>query len=101
MKKTPFDHRSNEYDCLKNTKVKVSRMNFEFVTIICFSEAFSEICSTNDESEDLIPTIGLWFTLLLVLCFRLLLLFKFFIIALTNKHFYFKINYFSVNKTNC
>ena len=82
----------------KNTKIKVSRMNFEFVTIICFSEAFSEICSTNDESEVLI---GLWFTLLLVLCFRLLLLFKFVTIALTNKHFYFKINYFGVNKTNC
>ena len=26
-------------------------MNFEFVTIICFSKAFSEICSMNDESE--------------------------------------------------
>ena len=93
------DHFTISLNC--NIRVWLS---FKDLFWICDNKLFLKMFRWNMFNERWVwslPTIGLWFKLMLVLCFRLLLLFKFVIIVLTNKHFYDKINYFVVNKNNC
>ena len=74
MKKTPFDHWSNECDCFKKHKDQSFKDEFW----ICDNHLFFKSFQWNVFNEGWVwslPAIGLWFTLLL--CFRQLLLLKF------------------------